>query len=285
MTKSVVSTCPARHVSMVVGRTCHVISLHQRIHRHRKYIINTKVQDSTVSKPLSRACVFHGRNALNVPSFDLAMDALESPPPQSAIAAAALSAVKTMIAVIAAMAISLDSVYAEEMQPQIRTSSTAPNEQQQSETDTASLDGSAMPNPSTSDDDDDDKRAPLLVERIKWLNQVTSQVTEELNEVHPPPLRDMVDNVMSSEVSKDIQGISHVVGGVVGDLKDGFVGLNDTIRHINDEDNPLMKKASSNVVATETVQEDHQISSDTKVNTSVPSATNSSPASRVSSAS
>jgi hypothetical protein len=96
----------------------------------------------------------------------------------------------------------------------------------------------------------------------------------------------MVDNVMSSEVSKDIQGISHVVGGVVGDLKDGFVGLNDTIRHINDEDNPLMKKASSNGVATETaVQEDHQISPDTKVNTSVPSATNSSPASRVSSAS
>ncbi|KAI8112413.1 hypothetical protein M9434_003736 [Picochlorum sp. BPE23] len=248
-----------------------------------KYISNTKVQDSTVSKRLRRACVFHGRDALNVPSFDLARDALEPPPPQSAIAAASLSAVKTMVAVIAAMAISLDSVSAEEMQPQIRTSSTAPNEQQQSGA--ASLDGSAMPSPSTSDDDDDDKRAPLLVERIKWLNQVTSQVTEELNEVHPPPLRDMVDNVMSSEVSKDIQGISHVVGGVVGDLKDGFVGLNDTIRHINDEDNPLMKKASSNAVATETVQEDHQISPDTKVNTSVPSATNSSPASRVSSAS
>lgn len=285
MTKAVVSTCPARHVSMVVRRTCHVISHHQRIHRYSKYISYTKAHDSTVSKRLRRACVFHGRNALNVPAFDLARDALESPPPQSAIAAAALSAVKTMIAVIAAMAISLDSVYAEEMQPQIRTSSTAPNEQQQSGA--APLDGSAMPNPSTSDDGDD-KRAPLLVERIKWLNQVTSQVTEEeLNEAHPPPLRDMVDNVMSSEVSKDIQGISHVVGGVVGDLKDGFVGLNDTIRHINDEDNPLMKKASSNGVATETVQEDHQSSSpsDTKVNTAMPSATNSSPASRVSSAS
>ncbi|WPT13396.1 hypothetical protein PSENEW3_00001237 [Picochlorum sp. SENEW3] len=274
MTKPVVSTCPARHVSMVVRRTCHVISHYQRIHRHSKY----SAHDSTVSKRLGRACVFHGRNALNVPSFDLARDALESPP-QSAIAAASLSAVKTMIAVIAAMAISLDSVYAEEMQPQIRTSSTAPNEQQQSGTDTAPLDGSAMPNPSTSDDGDD-KRAPLLVEKIKWLNQVTSQVTEEeLNEAHPPPLRDMVDSVMSSEVSKDIQGISHVVGGVVVDLKDGFVGLNDTIRHINNEDNPLMKKASSNGVATETVQEDHQSSSpsDTKVNTT---ATNSSPASQ-----
>eukprot|EP00889_Picochlorum_renovo_P000668 jgi/Picre1/27698/NNA_000662.t1 len=131
------------------------------------------------------------RNALNVPAFDLARDALESPPPQSAIAAAALSAVKTMIAVIATMAISLDCVYAEENattnQNKLHCSKRATTER------AAPLDGSAMPNPSTSDDGDD-KRAPLLVERIKWLNQVTSQVTEEeLNEAHPPPLRDMVD--------------------------------------------------------------------------------------------
>lgn len=270
MTKTVVSTCPARHVSMV-GRKCQV-SRHQRIHihRHSKNSINTKVQDSAVVKHLRRAC-FYGRYAVSgsVPSFDLARDALESPSSSTW-----LSAAKTTVAVIAAMMIPLDNVYAEEMQPPIRTDSTS--EQQQSGADTVPSDGTAVSNSSTSDG----KRSPLLVERIKWLNQVTSQVTEELNEVHPPPLRDMVDSVMSSEMSKDIQGISHVVGGVVGDLKDGFVGLHDTIRHINDEDNPLMRKASSNVVATETVQEDQTSPSrpsDAKVNTPESSATNSSP--------
>jgi hypothetical protein len=76
-----------------------------------------------------------------------------------------------------------------------------------------------------------------IADRIKWLNQVTTQVTDELNVVHPPPLKDVLGKAMSSDLVKDIQGVNSVIDNVVGDLKDGFVGLKDTITHF-DPENP-----------------------------------------------
>ena len=76
-----------------------------------------------------------------------------------------------------------------------------------------------------------------IAQRIKWLNQVTTQVTDELNVVHPPPLKDVLGKAMSSDLLKDIQGVNSVIDNVVGDLKDGFVGLKDTITHF-DPENP-----------------------------------------------
>lgn len=286
MTKAVVSTwtCPdRRHVSVKGGRTC--LSLPQQTHRNSSsHSISRYI---AVVTRLGRPG-FCGRDALtgSLAPCDLAENALEvssSQPPSSAVTVS-IATSKTIVAVIVAMMLSLEDVRAEEIPPQ----STSTQQQHRAET-VPSGESTSLPESSTNPTTitPDDRKSSVLVDRIKWLNQVTSQVTEELNEVHPPPLRDIVDSVMSSEVSKDIQGISNVVGGAVDDLKDGFVGLNDTIRHINDEDNPLKKKiASSSSTApgdTETVQKSPDTTATTPAKNPKPSITTSSSSSSSSS--
>lgn len=74
-----------------------------------------------------------------------------------------------------------------------------------------------------------DNRELSLAETIQWLNTVTAKATDELNEIHPPPLKDLVANARDSNVVQEIQGVTKVFGSVASDLKDGFVGLNKTI--------------------------------------------------------
>lgn len=71
-----------------------------------------------------------------------------------------------------------------------------------------------------------------FAETIQWLNTVTAKATDELNEIHPPPLKDLVANAGASSVVQEIQGVTKVFGNVASDLKDGFVGLKGTIQSL-----------------------------------------------------
>ena len=76
-----------------------------------------------------------------------------------------------------------------------------------------------------------------LAETIQWLNSVTGRATDELNEIHPPPLKDLVANAGSSNVVQEIEGVTKVFGNVASDLKDGFVGLKGTIQSLGGDQN------------------------------------------------
>lgn len=73
-------------------------------------------------------------------------------------------------------------------------------------------------------------------ERIKWLNQVTSRITDELDTVHPPPLRNIVAKATSSDIAQELQGVGKVFGSVASDLKEGFIGLEGTIEGLAKRD-------------------------------------------------
>lgn len=90
-----------------------------------------------------------------------------------------------------------------------------------------------------------------LVETIQWLNTVTAKATDELNEMHPPPLKDLVANAGSSNVVQEIQGVTKVFGNVASDLKDGFVGLKGTIKSLGTEQNVEDSGVESNESPTE----------------------------------
>lgn len=74
-----------------------------------------------------------------------------------------------------------------------------------------------------------------FADTIHWLNDVTGKATDELNMIHPPPLKELVANAGSSTMVQEIQGVTKVFGNVASDLKDGFVGLKGTIQSLGSD--------------------------------------------------
>jgi len=68
---------------------------------------------------------------------------------------------------------------------------------------------------------------------IKWLNQVTLRITDELDAIHPPPLKNLVAQATDSDIVREFQDVRKVFGSVASDLKEGFVGLEGTIESIS----------------------------------------------------
>eukprot|EP00890_Picochlorum_soloecismus_P003087 jgi/Picsp_1/377/NSC_00375-R1_---NA--- len=83
-----------------------------------------------------------------------------------------------------------------------------------------------------------------IKKKIKWLNEVTSQITEELNDTHPPPLKGHVEQARG-KVSTELSAISGSMGNVASDLKEGFVGLKDTITSIASQESEKQKVSGS----------------------------------------
>lgn len=82
-----------------------------------------------------------------------------------------------------------------------------------------------------------------IKKKIKWLNEVTSQITEELNDVHPPPLKGQVEQARG-KVSTELSAISGSMSNVASDLKEGFVGLKDTITSIASQEGEKQKASA-----------------------------------------
>ena len=72
-----------------------------------------------------------------------------------------------------------------------------------------------------------------LAGRIKWLNEVTTSITDELDMIHPPPLKNLVAQATSSDMAHELEGVGKVFGTVANDLKEGFVGLEGTIESLS----------------------------------------------------
>ncbi len=72
-----------------------------------------------------------------------------------------------------------------------------------------------------------------LAGRIQWLNQVTLRVMDELDVVHPPPLKKLIAQVTNSGLAGELEGAGKVFGNVTSDLKEGFVGLVGTMESIS----------------------------------------------------
>ena len=72
-----------------------------------------------------------------------------------------------------------------------------------------------------------------LAGRIKWLNEVTSRITDELDVVHPPPLKNLVAQATDSDIVRELNDVGKVFGNVASDLREGFVGLEGTIGSIS----------------------------------------------------
>ena len=68
---------------------------------------------------------------------------------------------------------------------------------------------------------------------IKWLNQVTLSITDELDAIHPPPLKNLVAQATDSDIVREFQDVGKVFGSVASDLKEGFLGLEGTIESIS----------------------------------------------------
>ena len=83
-----------------------------------------------------------------------------------------------------------------------------------------------------------------LKRKIKWLNEVTSQITEELNDIHPPPLKGHVEQARG-KVSTELSAISGSMSNVASDLKEGFIGLKDTITSIASSSQEVEKESAS----------------------------------------
>jgi hypothetical protein len=87
-----------------------------------------------------------------------------------------------------------------------------------------------------------------LKKKIKWLNEVTSQITEELNDTHPPPLKGHVEEARG-KVSTELSAISGSMSNVASDLKEGFIGLKDTIKSIASSSSSQENVSTSSIVA------------------------------------
>ena len=68
---------------------------------------------------------------------------------------------------------------------------------------------------------------------IKWLNQVTLSITDELDAIHPPPLKNLVAQATDSDIVREFQDVGKVFGSVASDLKEGFLELEGTIESIS----------------------------------------------------
>ena len=87
-----------------------------------------------------------------------------------------------------------------------------------------------------------------IKKKIKWLNEVTSQITEELNDIHPPPLKGHVEQARG-KVSTELSAISGSMSNVASDLKEGFIGLKDTIKSIASSSSSQENVSTSSIVA------------------------------------
>ena len=72
-----------------------------------------------------------------------------------------------------------------------------------------------------------------LAARVQWLNQVTLRVMDELDVVHPPPLKKLFAQVNNSGLAGELEGAGKVFRSVASDLQEGFVGLVGTIESIS----------------------------------------------------
>ncbi len=72
-----------------------------------------------------------------------------------------------------------------------------------------------------------------LAARVQWLNQVTLRVMDELDVVHPPPLKKLFAQVSNSGLAGELEGAGKVFRSVASDLQEGFVGLVGTIESIS----------------------------------------------------
>jgi len=118
---------------------------------------------------------------------------------------------------------------------------------------------SAAPSTSTADLGDQDshpvgsKEDMTFQQRIQWLDQVTSHITDELDVVHPPPLRNVLAKATSSEMVQELRGVGKVFGSVASDLKEGFVGLEETIESLAKGDDRSSVKAPADAGPGDTV--------------------------------
>jgi hypothetical protein len=101
------------------------------------------------------------------------------------------------------------------------------------------------------------KNTESLVGRIQWLNQVTLRVTDELELIHPPPIKKLFAQVTNSGMAGELEGAGKVLGTVASDLKEGFVGLVGTIESIS-------RGEDSGIHLPERVSEDKGGSADVK---------------------
>ena len=101
------------------------------------------------------------------------------------------------------------------------------------------------------------KNTESLVGRIQWLNQVTLRVTDELEVIHPPPIKKLFAQVTNSGMAGELEGAGKVLGTVASDLKEGFVGLVGTIESIS-------RGEDSGIHLPERVSEDKGGSADVK---------------------
>ena len=62
-------------------------------------------------------------------------------------------------------------------------------------------------------------------ERLRWLNKITADATEELDAIAPPPLKGALDGAVKAAKETDIGPALGVAKRVVGDLQEGFSGL------------------------------------------------------------
>lgn len=105
-----------------------------------------------------------------------------------------------------------------------------------------------------------DKDPKGIRDQIKWLNQVTSRATEELNEISPPPLRGQVESAISKVSATQLSSVGGVMSSVVTDLKEGFVGLKNTISNfdqiaVNEKKGAEVSVAGTSEKSAETAKE------------------------------
>lgn len=62
-------------------------------------------------------------------------------------------------------------------------------------------------------------------ERLRWLNKVTADATEELDAIAPPPMKSALEGAVKAAQETDIGPAIGVAKRVVGDLQEGFSGL------------------------------------------------------------
>ena len=78
---------------------------------------------------------------------------------------------------------------------------------------------------SISDADDDSSTLEEFRERLRWLNKVTADATQELDAIAPPPLKGALDSAVKAAKETDVKPALDVAKRAVGDLQEGFSGL------------------------------------------------------------
>ena len=73
--------------------------------------------------------------------------------------------------------------------------------------------------------DDDSSTLEELRGRLRWLDKVTADAQQELDNIAPPPLKSALESVVKAAKETDVQPALDVTKRALDDLQEGFSGL------------------------------------------------------------